>query len=215
VGASSVIDGRAMLGMMSRDLSAVEKSRMQGVRQVRIGYDAIAILVSSAVYHEGHLHRITLADVGRIYRGEVTNWQQVGGDDRDILVIDKEMQRGTRQEFAKHVLGSAYAKAKGAQVVVGPNRDVSTLLMASDQAIGFLTFGAVIDDHLYPLELTVKGEAITPDATAIRQGRYPLSRSLYVLLKEDAPSYAKDFVAFLLSMDGQKILQSVGYIPLK
>ena len=101
VGAASVSDGRATLGMMSRELEGKEAARMHGIEQVRVGYDAVAVVVSDPVFHQGDVHALSKADMAAIYRGEIRNWQSVGGADRRILLIDKEKQRGTRHVFAR------------------------------------------------------------------------------------------------------------------
>ncbi|MDX8405944.1 MAG: substrate-binding domain-containing protein [Mariprofundus sp.] len=213
-GASAVIDGRASLGMMSREPDTDEAGHMQAIERVRIGYDAVAVVVSKLLYLKGHVHGLKREEVAAIYRGEITNWQAVGGPDRRILVIDKEMQRGTRQVFAAYILGGAHAQGAADAVVVGPNRDMKTLLLSSDQAIGFLPFGEAVGD-LHALELLEKGQGYMADIASVRDGSYPLSRSLYLLHRKDAPSYVRDFVAYLISNQGQQILRHSGYIPLR
>jgi len=215
VGAAAVMDGRATLGMMSRELTAGEQSRMQGIEQVRIGYDAVVVAVSDMIYHQGSLHALSKTDIAAIYRGKIHNWQDLGGPDRAILLIDREKKSGTRHAFAGYILDNAYADSSKNAVIVGPNRDMEMLLQASDQAIGFLPFGET-GEQVHGLALRVNGQLLTPDESSVRDASYPLSRSLYLLYrKQHAPDYLIQFIDFLGSEAGQAILRRVGYIAVK
>jgi len=215
-GASAILDDRATLGMMSRELDADEQQAMltAGVERTRVGYDAVAVVVSNELYHKAGVHALRKSDIAAIYRGELRNWRDVGGPDRRILLVDKEKHRGTRHVFAGYILGNSHADWADQAVIVGPNRDMSMLLEASDQAIGFLPF-AHVNEQIHGLEIIDGNQHILPDETTIRDGSYPLARSLYVLHKKQTPPYVRDFVRFLLSDAGQTILRKSGYIPLQ
>ncbi|WP_167631311.1 substrate-binding domain-containing protein [Mariprofundus ferrooxydans] len=213
-GAASVMDGRAMLGMMSREPEEPELARMHGIERVRVGYDAVAVVVSSAVYRSLPGHALSRGDVAAIYRGEVRNWQAVGGPDRRIITVDKVKHSGTRYVFVNYVLSDPHAAWATDSVIVDSNGEMETLVQISDQAIGFLPFGGT-DRHLHAIGLMDQGRLFLPDAAHVRDGSYPLSRSLYVLHKKKVPDYARDFIAFLLSAEGQKILSASGYLPVK
>ncbi|TLS78425.1 ABC transporter substrate-binding protein [Mariprofundus erugo] len=215
-GFSSVLDGRAQIGMMSRELEPEELSLLQqaGMVQVRIGFDAVAVVVSEPLYLRGGIAALKKEEIAAIYRGDIRNWLQLDGPDRPILVIDKEKERGTRQVFAGYILDSTHGDSLPEAVVVGPNHDMKTLLQASDQAIGFLPFGET-GDHLHALRVIDGGHHYVADTGSVRDGSYPLSRSLYVLHKKDAPAYVQAFVEFLCSPHGQAILRNSGYVPLQ
>lgn len=218
VGAASVITGKVTIGMMSREPDAAELEQFQakGIKMVAIGYDAIAAVVSDALFHHGNIHEISHQQLADIYRGRISNWQQLGGPDRQILVIDKEIESGTRQMLFRYLFNDPKAEAPGASFVVIRNRDVKTILLDSDQAIGFLTFSAVDDSRMHALVLREPdGHTAVPDEASIRSGDYPLTRSLYLLVRKDAPLYVHDFIDFTLSAPGQQLLRETGYLPLK
>ena len=219
VGAASMIDGRSTIGMMSREPNPEEAAQFsaQGIRVVRIGFDALVAAISDPLFHDWGMHAISHKDLADVYLGRITNWRQIGGPDRHILVIDKEKQRGTREVFMTHLLGDALADAPGATIIVGANSDVITLLLASDQAIGFLPFGAVVhDSRMHALDVTEPGaREVVVDASTIRSGSYPLARSLYILVRKDAPAYVTAFMNFIVSVPGQRILREAGYVFLK
>jgi len=218
VGAAAIIGGKASIGMMSREPEPDEMAAIdrQGIRLIRIGFDAVVPVVSDSLFHQAHIHAISHADLAAIYLGRISNWQQLGGPDRHILAVDKEKQSGTREVFMHYLLGDGRAEAPGAMLVVGPNSDVKTVLLASDQAIGFLPFGAVNDSRMHTLALVEPdGSEVVPDAQTIRSGAYPVARSLYLLIRKDAPDYVTALIDFIRSVAGQRLLQAAGYIPLE
>ena len=214
VGIASIRQRTANIGMASRDLSEREKKALGGAVEVfAIGRDAVAAVVSKSVYRHGVSH-LSLPQMGKIYRGEVRNWQAFGGPDAKILVIDKEPSRGTRHVFAKAVLGSAHARAPGASIISGSNNEEQAAVAASDQAIGMLSM-AWLNDDVRALAIDTDAGRVEPNREHIADGRYPIQRALNIIIRHDAPAEVRDFVAFLLSRQGQAIVAKVGYLPVK
>ena len=106
VGIHSVAQGRADIGMASRGISSDEKKRFEkfGLKIHPIGIDAVAFVVSTEIYQAGVRH-LTPKQIAAIYMGKIHNWKEVGGPDRQIVVIDKERHRGTRHVFMQYILG--------------------------------------------------------------------------------------------------------------
>jgi len=217
IGAVAMIDGRASIGMMSREPDVDEATRMrqQGIERVRIARDAVAVVISDALYHKGDVHVLKVADIAAIFQGGVRNWKAVGGPDRRILVIDKVRHSGTRHVFAKFILGDGKADVTSEAVIVGNNKDMKTLLVASDQAIGFLPFGAVNDDSVHAVALLQAGKNYVADSQSVRDGSYPIRRSLYLLYKKDAPAYVHAFIEYLRSPKGAVFISTAGYLPVR
>ncbi len=218
VGIASMIQGTAQIGMASRETTPEEQGQLDNradgkVDNIVIARDAVAVVVSKAVYMGGLTH-LSLAKIADIYRGKVTNWKQLGGPDATILAIDKEASRGTRHVFAEAVLGSAHARAPGASLIAGSNNEEQAIVARSDQAIGMLS-NAWLNDRVRGIAVDVEGQSIRPTIEHIRDGSYPISRGLHVLLPKSAMPEARDFVQFLLSADGQAIARKVGYLPVR
>lgn len=212
VGIASIIRGSADLGMASRDPDPKEAELLAGrANFISIARDAVAIAVSKAVYLQG-VTALSLPQIAAIYRGQIQNWKDLGGADARILVIDKEIARGTRQVFAQRVLGSTKARAPGAMVVAGSNNEEQALIARSDQAIGILS-SAWLNDRVRALAIQGKDGIVTPTTENIRLGRYPVSRDLYLLVPKEANTVTKDFVKFLQSPPGQAIVENMGYLP--
>jgi len=214
VGIAAMIQGTAQLGMASRNSTFEEKSKLaRKVDNIVIASDAVAVVVSKAVYLSG-VHALSLKQIGDIYRGRIRNWKDVGGDDARILVIDKEASRGTRHVFAKAVLGSSHARAAGASIISGSNNEEQSIIAHSDNAIGMLS-NAWLNDWVRGVDVIVHGKAIAPTIEHVRDGTYPIARGLHVLLPKNASKNTRAFVQFLLSSDGQAIVKKVGYLPVR
>jgi len=154
-------------------------------------------------------------DIGmmsKIYTGDIKNWREVGGPDRDIFVIDKEVSRGTRQVFMDVILGDPKADAPGADLVTGSNNEEQTALVQSDAAIGMLSV-AWLNDDVRGLSIVLdNGTRVAPSIQNIRAGAYPFVRDLNVVRRTDLKPAAEQFMAYLLDTDGQEIVEKSGYI---
>lgn len=213
VGIASMLQHTAQIGMASRDTTAEEQAKLSDVKNIVIARDAVAVVVSKAVYLGGITH-LSLQQIASIYRGKITNWKQLGGPDARILAIDKEASRGTRHVFAEAVLGSAHARAPGASLISGSNNEEQAIVARSNQAIGMLS-NAWLNDQVRGIAIDVHGQGIRPTIEQIRNGRYPISRGLHVLLPNDATDATRAFVQFLLSDEGQSIVKKAGYLPIQ
>jgi phosphate transport system substrate-binding protein len=214
VGIASIIRGTAQIGMASRQTTPEEQAQLDGhVDNIVIARDAVAVVVSRAVFLGGVTH-LSLVQIADIYRGDIVNWRQLGGPDAKILAIDKEASRGTRHVFAEAVLGSAHARAPGASLIAGSNNEEQAIVARSNQAIGMLS-NAWLNDRVRGLAVDVDGHPVRPTVEHIRDGSYPISRGLHLLLPDNASAAARDFVRFLLSAEGQAIVKKTGYLPIR
>jgi len=218
VGIGSVLQRSAQIGMTSRALTKTEAQKLAGnaagnADVIPIARDAVAVAVSKAVY-VGGVHRLSLAQIANIYRGKTRNWKALGGPDAPILVIDKEMSRGTRHVFAKAVLGNETARASGATIVAGSNNEERTLIAQSDKAIGMLS-NAWLSDAVRAVAIGEAGHAVLPTLEHVRNGSYPIRRTLNLLVPKNAAPKTRAFVAFLLSVEGQRLVVQSGYLPVR
>ncbi len=206
VGVNSVGQGRASIGMVSREISPEEQRRFAGARLTVhvIGYDRVACVVSSEIHAAG-VKALTRGEIRRIYLGEIKNWKQVGGPDREIVVVDKERHRGTRHAFMQYVFGDATARAPAARLVTGSNNEEQAKIAASDAAIGMLSL-AWVNADVKAVGLK-EGEAVLmPEDPA-----YPIVRPLALVTAGEAGGFAREFISYLLGPEGQKIVAGLGY----
>lgn len=208
VGVAAMLGGSANLGMISRTLTAGEKTRLgDKVIPVTIARDAVAVVVSGPVYEAG-VRALSVDQIAAIYRGKIRNWSRLGGPDRPILVIDKEAGRGTRHVFAQAVLGEANARAPGAVIVAGSNNEMQTLVARSDSAIGIVSV-AWCNDRVRALAIKTAGGEVSP--TGEHSGSYPLSRDLVLLTPARRSAAIEGLITYLLSQKGQAVVETLGY----
>lgn len=215
VGVQSAGSGRANIGMLSRKITPAEKRRFHraGLQVITVGRDAVACVVSSEIYSAG-VRTLSKRQIGDIYQGKIKNWQEVGGPDREIVVIDKERHRGTRHVFMKYVFGDEDARAPGARLVTGSNNEEQSKIAQSDSAIGMLSI-AWINDGVVGVGIREEGETIEPTLDNVRANRFPISRDLNFVLAGEPHGVVEEFINFVMSPVGQKIVSESGYIPVQ
>lgn len=212
-GFNQLAEGQTDIGMMSRNITAAEREAFSHLSftEIAIGRDAVVPSISSEIYNAG-VKSLTLSQIANIYTGDIKNWREVGGPDRDIFVIDKEVSRGTRQVFMDVILGDPKAEAPGADLVTGSNNEEQTALVQSDAAIGMLSV-AWLNDDVRGLSIVLDdGTRVDPTIKNIRAGTYPFVRDLNVVRRADLKPAAKQFLTYLLEADGQEIVEKSGYI---
>jgi len=213
VGVNQLGEGKLEIGMVSRDITTEEIAQYPEVNfnPISIGKDAVVPVISSEIYNAG-ITSLTLAEIAKIYRGEIQNWQELGGPDKEILVIDKEASRGTRHVFMEIVLGDKEAVANGADLVLGSNNEEQTAIVQSDAAIGMLS-NAWLNNDVKGLSIKMDfGEIIEPTLKNILNNKFPITRDLLIVTNGEPKGAVKAFIDYLLSDEGQKIVEDSGYV---
>ncbi len=214
VGIHSVAGGRADIGMASRAISQDEKKRFEKshLKIYPVGLDAVACVVSSEIYQAG-VRQLTPQQIAGIYLGKIRNWKEVGGPDRQIVVVDKERHRGTRHVFMQYIFGNASQRTPGTLLVTGSNNEEQAKIAQSDAAIGMLSF-AWINDDVKAVSLLDQEKEILPTWETVRRGNYPIVRKLNFITAGKPESEIKAFIGFVKGPEGQKIVEESGYIPI-
>jgi phosphate transport system substrate-binding protein len=203
-GIKDAINATVNIGMSSRDLKKEEKNA--GLKEVEIAYDGIALIVNS----KNNVKGLTMAQIKDIYTGKITNWKDVGGKDAPIVVVSREDGSGTRDAFQEIVGYKAEELAKEAQIGDGSGNIKSTV-STNENAIGFISF-EYIDDTINALTV----DNVEPKASAVKDSTYKISRPFLLVYKEDkADENSKKFIDYILSEEGQKIVEENGLIKIK
>jgi phosphate transport system substrate-binding protein len=212
VGVQGVIDGVYALGGASRELKDSEKQA--GATATPIALDGIAVVVNGGV----PLDNLTLEQVARIFTGQIRNWKGVGGPDQAIVVVNRDEASGTRAAFLELGLEKALggdAKYILDAITTESNGDMVTKVGASPNAIGYCGFGYIDKArNAGAKEISVNG--VDPTVDNVLDGKFPVSRKLNIVHKGELKegSLEKAFVEFLLSADGQPIVEDEGFIAL-
>lgn len=201
VGATSVIGGTSDIGMLSRDLKASEKDG-NNLKEFIVGKDGIAL-----VGHPSNtVSDLSLEQVKAIYQGEITSWKEVGGADLKIVLIGRDSSSGTREFFTEFVLEKEDA-AKDMQEL-NSNGAVAQAVSITPGAIGYVSL-EYVDDSLKAFSIG----GVAPTVDNVISGVYEINRPLLMVTNGEPEGLAADYLAFILSEEGQQILKDSGFIP--
>ena len=212
VGIAALIDGEVNIATASREIDAneTEAAKKNGINPVAttIAYDGITVVVNPA----NSVSSLTFNQLRGIDNGSISNWKEVGGEDRPIVAISRDSSSGTYKDFQKDVLqGDEYRPDALTQPATG---GVVTEVSQNVNAIGYVGF-AYLDKSTKKLSLDKGNGSVAPTAENILSGTYPLSRPLYFYTNGEPSGLTKEFTDFVTSEKGQNIVSTVGYIPLK
>lgn len=209
-GITNLINNKVLIAASSRPLNSNEAGA--NVQLVAIAKDAVAVVIGDKNPYKGGL---TLNQVRDIYQGKITNWSQVGGINAPIKVINRATTSGTRELFQNVVLlGQSFAP-DGKNFMTRPQDDTTPILQAlGSNGIGYATVSQVENQVGIVRILPVDGISPT-DKPAIRNGSYPISRSIYLGINKQTSPAVKQFVDLAISPQGQRIVERLGFVPLQ
>ena len=200
-GIQEASEGKCDIGNSSRKLKDEEAEKLDATV---VGLDGIALVVNPA----NKLEDITLQDLAKVYSGEITNWKELGGDDKAIVVIGREDGSGTRDGFESIVMGDK--EPKYAQELESTG-SVINAVATTDGAIGYASL-ANVDETVKALK--VGGVEATEEN--VKSGAYEVQRPfICATLKDSDNKLVKAYLDFILSEEGQALVLAQGAVPVK
>lgn len=198
-GIKAVQNGTSHIGASSRELKPEEKN----VKEFVIAKDAIAVIVNPA----NPVSDLTMDQIKRVFSGEMTNWKDLGGKDAPITVVIREDGSGTRGAFEEIVLGEYKFTDKA--IIQNSTGALRTTVAGTPDAIGFVSLGALNDEVK---AIKIDGVEITKEN--VLNGSYKIARPFIYLTKEEPEGLTKHFIDFVLSSEGQEIIER-DFIPVR
>ena len=199
-GIKNTIDGTSDLGMSSRDLKDEEA---QAVDATEIALDGIAVVTNK----DNPVSDLTLEQVKDIFTGKITNWKEVGGNDAPIVVVSREDGSGTRDGFQENVGFESEELTKDAQISDGSG-NIKSIVEGNENAIGYISFGYV-DENVNALTI----DGVELNAENVKNDSYAIARPFLFVNKEDViTEQGKNFIDFILSEEGQNVVEENGFI---
>jgi len=206
-GISAAGSGKVDIGMSSREIKASELETYPDLLNTTIAIDCIAIIINSA----NPVSNLTITQVKGIYNGTITSWSELGGSG-DIVLVGRDSASGTREFFFEHVMG----KENFSSIMLEKNSNglVHDTVAGNQNAIGYVGLGYVTS-QVKGINLQNKqGNYIAPSIQNVLDGKYPVWRYLYLYTNGPATGIAEEFIDFILSEEGQQIVQEEGFVPL-
>ncbi|OPY37040.1 MAG: phosphate ABC transporter periplasmic substrate-binding protein PstS [Methanoregula sp. PtaU1.Bin051] len=217
VGIQQIGEKTVDVGMSSRELSSTEKTKYPGLVKSVVAKDGIAVIVNRA----NEISVISADNIKNIYTGRITKWSQVFGanvpnTNQQIVVIGRDSASGTREFFDKAPEGIL----KGAVPVKSmleknSNGAVTQTVAQTPGAIGYVSIGFITADvKALPIWYNNPNDAIAPTAVNVKSKKYPINRELFMFTNGAPAGLAKDYIDFIRSPEGQKIVSDEGYVSI-
>lgn len=203
VGVRSAADGSADIGMASREIKLSELQEYPELIVHTIARDGIAIVCEPGCAVES----LTKEHVRQIFSGEITNWNEVGGENLVITVVAREEGSGTRAAFEDMIMEDALIVDNA--ILQPSNGAVRTTISVTPGAIGFLSFG-YLDEQTKPIAI----DGILPTEENAVSGAYSVVRPLNMITCGESEEKIHAFLDFVMNEDGQAIVVDEGYLPI-
>ncbi len=207
-GIKAIIDGSTDIANSSRFIKdkeaamAMEKGRYPV--PFAVAYDCIV----PVVHPENTIVNITLSQLKAIYKGEIKNWKELGGQDRKIVVISRDTSSGTYEVWEEKVMKKE--RVFPGALLQASNGAIVQAVSNNKNAIGYIGIG-YLDNTVKALMVDrIKG---TEETTL--NGSYPISRALYMFTNGWPKGDALNFINFVIHpQKGQKYVKEAGFVPL-
>ncbi|MGV8025394.1 MAG: PstS family phosphate ABC transporter substrate-binding protein [Anaerolineaceae bacterium] len=215
-GITALINGTVDIANASRAIKEEEiaAAKANGINpyEIVVASDAIAVIVNP----ENPVDQLTIEQVSQIYQGLITNWKEVGGDDRPIVCLSRETNSGTHVYFLETVvrLGDSENTALfSVETLLLPSSEgIIAEVSDNPNAIGYDGLGYVTGD-VKVLALDNGSGYILPSAETVNDNSYPIARQLYMYTNGEPQNTIKDYIDWILSDAAQEFVLKLGFIP--
>ena len=211
VGLAALLDNTTDIAMSSRPLKMDERIKLQDAgrqyKEVIIAYDALSVIVNPL----NKVSKLTREQIEGIYTGKIKNWKEVGGDDLQIVAYSRETSSGTYEFFKEHVLNRKnYASTVLNMPATGA---IVQSVSQTKGAIGYVGL-AYMETTVKDIQVSYdKGKTFVPASFANAKNKtYPIVRPLFYYYNTSLEKKVKPFIDYILSAEGQKVVEQVGYV---
>ena len=214
VGIAALMENTTDIAMASRRIKFGEKMKFAEAglhaSEVIVAYDALAVVVNPS----NPVTRLTREQLEDIFRGKITNWKEVGGEDCRIVVYSRETSSGTYEFFKESVLENKnYMSSILSMPATGA---IIQSVRQTKGAIGYIGL-AYLNKYVKPLAVSYDGGAhyALPSVETAADGSYPIVRPLYYYYDSSKEGVVSSFISYALSPVGQASVLEQGFIPVR
>ncbi|HXV43985.1 MAG TPA: phosphate ABC transporter substrate-binding protein [Anaerolineae bacterium] len=217
-GIAALINGTVDMANASRAIKPeeVDEARSKGVEpfEIAVAQDAIAVVVNPA----NPVDQLTMQQISDIYTGQITNWQEVGGEDRPIVLLSRESNSGTYVFFLEEVVRQGDADSNllfSPDTLLLPSSEgISAEIRQNPNAIGYDGLGYVTPDQkTLAIALSPTGPGVKPSLATVVDGSYPISRPLFMYTPGRPTGATKTYLDWIMTA-GQQQVKELGFVPL-
>jgi phosphate transport system substrate-binding protein len=208
VGIAAIIDGTCDIGDASRSMKEQELSNAlsKGVdpKANFIAMDGIAVIVHPTT----KITALTKQQLKDIYTGKISDWSALGGEKQKIVVVSRDSSSGTFESFGEMALDKE--KVRRDALMQASNQAVASTVAKTPGSIGYVGLG-YISSQVKALTL----DGVMPSSENVLSNKYKLGRPLFMYTNGSPKGVVKDFLDFILSEEGQKLVKEAGFVGLK
>jgi phosphate transport system substrate-binding protein len=217
-GIASLINGTVDIANASRRIKEEEIAEAQanGVDPVEhtIARDAIAVIVNP----QNPVSQLTLKQISDIYSGKISNWSEVGGEDRPIVRLSRETNSGTHVYFLETVLRLGNSEDKTLfsmdTLLLPSSEGIIVEVRQNPNAIGYDGLGYVPDDlKMIAIAEEEGGAYVLPSIPTVNDKTYAIARDLYMYTDGEPTGIVKEYLDWILSPEAQEIVAELGFVP--
>lgn len=219
-GISSLISGTCDIANASRNIKEkeIQIAKKKGINpyEIKVGLDGLAVVVNPG----NPVKQLTIAQLADIFTGKISNWKELGGKDLKIVILSREVNSGTHVYFKEHVVRKGISSGKeefAANALMMPSSQAIADEIATNlSAIGYYGMGYISPKHkTIFVAKDEKSKYIEPTIINVISNAYPISRPLLIYTNGQPKGLVKKFVDFMLSKEGQEIVQKTDFVPIK
>jgi len=223
VGIAALINGTTDICQASRKIkqTEIDQAEANGVEpyEIQVATDALSVVV----HPSNPVSELTIVQLSAIYTGEITNWNEVGGNDAEIVAIARDTNSGTHVFFKEHVVQMQGLPTEdksleyGGDVLMLPSTEEGVSQVASNPNAIFYPGLGYVTEEVKPLAIkqTADSTGVLPSVQTALDGTYPIARPLLFYTNGEPTGVIKDFIDYCLSSEGQEKVIEVGYVPLQ
>ena len=220
-GLTALVNKTVDIANASRQIKPEELAAAQAAglnpQEFVIARDAIAVIVNP----ENPVDQLTLEQLSQIYRGEIANWSEVGGENRPIVRLSRETNSGTHVYFLEAVvrLGNSDDKTifTANTLLLPSSEGIISEVRDNPNAIGYDGLGYVTSEvkMVAISSLETPDVYVLPSAVTVSDNSYVISRSLYMYTYDVPTGVVKEYLDWILSPEAQQIVTDLGFVPVK
>ncbi|WAC06527.1 MAG: phosphate ABC transporter substrate-binding protein [Thermodesulfobacteriota bacterium] len=208
IGIAGIIDGTCDIGDSSRSMKEQELSNAVS-KNVNPKANLVAMDGLAVVVHPSNkLTGLTKNQVKDIYIGKISDWSALGGGTQKIVVISRDSASGTFESFGEMALDKQ--KVRPDALMQASNQAVASTVAKTPGAIGYVGLG-YLSSRVKALALN----GVMPSRETVLNNKYKLARPLFMYTNGSPQGVVKDFLDFVLSAEGQRLVEETGFVVLK
>ncbi|AFZ02108.1 substrate-binding domain-containing protein [Calothrix sp. PCC 6303] len=203
---AGIKQGLVDVGAISKTLKPEENDGTLEFREV--AKDALVVATNSSVTG---VKNLTTENLKAIYSGSVTNWQQLGGQNAQIVVLDRPEDESAKRLLRKYYLGKDLKNAANA-VVLRKEGELIQTIQSTPHSIGAFSLAHAVSHKLPVNRLSLNN--IEPTLENLKTGKYQMTRTITVVWSKKASEATKSFINYILSPSGTEILEQSSFVSI-